>query len=135
MNTLFPVSQLFDVAFAPGNGNRTQPRGWREVPRADILEGESDYMIRLDMPGIAASDLDISVEDQVLTVKAERDREFPEGYKVHRREMPQKVSLQRRFDLGQSVDTDKVGARLEEGVLTITLAKSEKNLPRRIEVK
>jgi HSP20 family protein len=137
MNSLFPMSQLLDAAFRPdpGNGETGGERTWREVPRADILEGDADYVIRMDLPGIKAEDLDISLENQVLTVKAERNREFPEGYQAHRREMPTKVSLRRSFNLGQAVSTESIGAALDEGVLTVTLPKSEQSLPRRIEVR
>jgi HSP20 family protein len=137
MNTLFPMTQLIDAAFrtVPANGERDGARVWREMPRADILEGEKDFIIRMNVPGVEAKDLEISLENRVLTVKAERDIEFPEGYKAHRREMPAKISLSRSFNLGDGVEADQIGAKLESGVLTVTLPKAEQNLPRQIEVK
>ncbi|MFO7654817.1 MAG: Hsp20/alpha crystallin family protein [Candidatus Krumholzibacteriia bacterium] len=134
MNTLFPVNQLLEAAFAPVTNGNTQERTWRDVPRADILEGEKDFVIRMMVPGIDAANLEIHLENQVLTVKAERQLEFPEGYRVHRRELPDRVALRRSFDVGRGIDGDRIGARLEDGVLTITLPKSEQHLPRRIEV-
>jgi HSP20 family protein len=136
MNTMFPMSQLLDAALRPAvsNGDTQRQRTWRETPRADIFEGNDEYVIRMDMPGVEAEKLDVSLENQVLTVKAERNLEFPEGYKAHRREMPPRVDLRRSFDLGRTVDTAKIGARLDNGVLTVTLPKSETSLPRKIEV-
>lgn len=137
MNTLFPLSQLLDATWSavPVNGDTNDSRVWRETPRADILEGDQDYIIRMDLPGVTVDDLEINLENRVLSVKAAREREFPEGYKARRREMPAKSHWQRSFNLGDGVEVDKIGAKLDSGVLTVTLPKAEKNLPRRIEVK
>jgi HSP20 family protein len=135
MNSLLPISQILDAAFAPTRELDGSPMTWHQTPRADILEGEKEYRIRLDMPGVTADELDISLEDQVLTLKADRQLELPEGFKAHRRELPSKVTMRRSFDLGRAVESDRITANLEHGVLTITLPKSERNLPRRISVK
>ena len=136
MNTLLPVNQLFDAAFGSrdhaGSPNRDQV--FKRVPRANILEGDKDYQIRMDLPGVKTENLDINLEEQVLTVKAERSFELPEGYQTRRQELPGKVSFARSFDLGTAVDADKIGAKLEDGLLLITLPKSEQSLPRRIEI-
>jgi HSP20 family protein len=105
------------------------------VPRTNILEGEKDYRLEMDLPGVRNEDLEISVEDDTLTVKAERSLEVPEGYHSRRTEMNGKIAWRRSFELGNGVDLDDISARLEHGILTVTLPKSEKSLPRRIEVK
>ena len=65
------------------------------------------------------------------TITYLKDREL----KARRRELTGKVTFRRSFDLGSGVDVDKIGARLENGILTVTVPKSEKAVPRRIEVK
>jgi HSP20 family protein len=132
---MYPIAQLINAALDP---TPTRSRTWdttERTPRTNILEGDKDYRLEMDLPGVRTEDLDISVEDDTLTVKAERSLEVPEGYQNRRCEMSSKVTWRRSFQLGSSVDVDNVSARLEHGILSVTLPKSEKSLPRRIEVK
>ncbi len=131
---MYPIAQLINAALEPAS---TNGRAWtvdERLPRTNILEGEKDFRLEMDLPGVRNQDLDISVEDDTLTVKAERSLEVPEGYRSRRSEMNGKMSWRRSFQLGSAVDVEKIGARLEHGILTVTLPKSEKSLPRRIEV-
>jgi HSP20 family protein len=141
LNALVPfrhLDEVFDSFFwpvradRPGNGDE---RLVRHAPYADVLEGEKEYLIRLDMPGVDRKDLNVEVEDQILTVTAVREQSLPEGYEARRKELPGKFQLQRSFRLGGEVDADKIGASLEAGVLTITLPKAERILPRRIDIR
>jgi len=136
MNTLLPMNNFLDAAFfGPGRScavNTSQTL--RQAPRADILEGDTDFLVRLDLPGVSAEDLDINLEDQTLTVKAERDLAAPEGYEARRKEIPAKISYQRTFNIGKVVDAESISAKFENGVLVISLPKSAKSMPRRIEV-
>ncbi len=137
MNALLPFNYLDQMldgflatgACAPQNG------GAHRLPAADILEGEKDYLIRLDLPGVAQKDLNIEIENQILTVAAERELPSPEGYSSRRKELASKVAFRRAFSLDETIDFDKISARLEDGVLTITLPKAEQMMPRRIEVR
>ena len=131
---MYPIAQLLNAALETPQACRPLPFSERQ-PRTNILEGEQDYRILMDLPGVRNEDLDISVEDQTLTVKAERSFEAPEGYQARRSELDGKVTFRRSFNLGKGVDVDKIGARLEHGILTVTVPKSEKAMPRRIEVK
>ena len=134
MNTLIPVTRMLDAALSNLDAmDWTAPAA--ATPRADVLEGEKDFRIVMDLPGIAAADLEISVENQTLSVKAERKLEVPEGFEPRRRERAGNVAFTRTFRLGNGVDPDNVEAKLQDGVLTLTLPKTEQSLPRRIEVK
>ena len=135
MNTLFPMTRVLDAAL-----NNYSPK-WQDndvqtvvTPRADILEGDREFQICIDLPGVAMSDLDISVEDQTLSVKAGRRTEVPEGFQMRRHERYGQVDYVRTFSLGNSIDLDNIGARFNDGVLTITLPKSERSVARKIEV-
>ncbi len=132
---MYPIAQLLNAALDPSPGRDGTWTGAERVPRTNILEGEKDYRLEMDLPGVRNEDLEISVEDDTLTVKAERSLEVPEGYHSRRTEMNGKAAWRRSFELGSGVDVEKIGARLEHGILTVTLPKSEKSLPRRIEVK
>ena len=136
MNTLFPVTRMLDAAMknschtwngADGSCGRT--------PRADILEGEKEFRVLMDLPGVPHEDLDLSIEDQTLWVKAERKESVPEGFESRRNERAGHVTFSRTFSLGNAVEAASISAEFKNGVLTITLPKSEKSLPRRIEVK
>lgn len=134
MNSLIPLTRIFDAALTNGLEQNLE-RAWTASPRADILEGEREFRIAMDLPGIRAENLEIGLENQTLTVKASRESDLPEGFQPRRRERPDTGRFERTFTLGNAVDADKIGARLEDGVLMITLPKSDKSLPRRIEVK
>ena len=139
MNSLFPMTRVFDPAFhtcSPHrSGNEESDTRSKVTPRADILEGESEFRIMLDLPGVASGDLDISVEDQTLTVKAGRRTEVPEGFQARRNERFSQVDYVRTFTLGNTIEAENIAAGFNDGVLTLTLPKSAKSLPRRIEVK
>jgi HSP20 family protein len=108
-------------------------RGLR--PPADILESESGFEVTLDLPGVDPKAIQIQVEDQTLSVQAERRVSAPpkEG-SVHRSERPAGV-FSRSFSLPASVDGSRVEARYDAGVLTVTLPKREEAKPRTIQVK
>ncbi|NOK06817.1 MULTISPECIES: Hsp20/alpha crystallin family protein [Myxococcus] len=117
----------------------TQPM-WRQAPRertlaADITESESGLTLQLDMPGLEAKAIQVTVEKDILTVQAERKAEpRAEGVNVRRQERAF-GTFARSFALPDTVDASRVGARYEHGVLTLTLPRREESKPRVIEVK
>jgi HSP20 family protein len=140
MNALIPLAGLDEVfeSFFGGDRASSGPNGSNEVrhvPYADILEGDKNYLIQLDLPGVDRQSLSIEVENQVLKVTGERTLPVPEGYQARRKELPAKLHFQRSFNLGKEIDAERIGAKLDNGVVTITLPKAEVALPRRIEVK
>lgn len=136
MNTLLPMARALDAAFNNCNPvDHSEDSRTTVTPRADILEGDKEFQVLIDLPGVTLSNLDISVEDQTLTVKAARRAEVPEGLQARRKERYGQVDYVRTFSLGNSIDVDGIGAGFTDGVLNISLPKSEKSMPRRIEVK
>ena len=104
-------------------------------PRADVMEGATEFRVTLDLPGVKQEDLDISLENMTLSVKAKRETEVPEGFALVRHERAAKADFERTFNLGNGVDGSSIEATFENGVLMLTLPKSKQSLPRRIEVK
>ena len=134
MNSLMPMTRMIDAALT-GNLNRCEPSGtWSTAPQADVLESDQEYRILLDLPGVSSESLEINVDQQTLTVKAERTVEVPEGFANRRNERSDKANYARSFRLGNGVDSTAIKAGLKDGVLEITLPKSEQSLPRKIEV-
>jgi HSP20 family protein len=130
---MYPIAQWINAALDNNPAARVMT-GCEHLPRTNIMEGAEDYRILMDLPGVRNEDLEISLENDILTVKAQRSLETPDGYTNRRLEMPGKVEWSRTFDVGGGVDTEKISAKLDQGVLMLSLPKSEKNLPRRIQV-
>lgn len=123
-NTLFPVSP--HVA-TPGVVSRT-------APPMNVWEQEGRYFIEAELPGYIMSDLHVSVLGDEVTIKGERQIAAQEGATYLRRER-RSGSFARTWTMPAEVDADRVEASLRDGVLLITLPKSQKALPRKIEVK
>jgi len=143
MLTLWKTDAGLPSIFAEMNrltldASREREAGWVNHgirPAADIVELASGYEVSLDLPGIDPKAIQIQVEDQTLTVQAERrPAEPPKDGAVLRSERST-GSFLRSFALPSSVDGGRVEARYEAGVLTVTLPKREEAKPRTIQVK
>lgn len=102
-------------------------------PAVDMVENDEAFVVRCDLPGVKADQLEISVTDNVLTIKGEKKGDA-NGARVYRKEVWE-GNFQRTVTLPMGVDADKVEARLKDGVLTLTLPKREEHKPRQIAVK
>jgi HSP20 family protein len=84
------------------------------------------------MPGVNKDGLDISVENNELTITGRRSLPVVEGTLIHRESRPE--NFQRTFELDPSIDANKINAKIEQGLVTLTLPKAEHVKPRRITV-
>jgi len=103
------------------------------LPAVDITEAEGAYRIELEIPGVPASDVSVSVKDGVLTVSGERKFEAEAEGRRHRIER-RYGKFSRSFRLPEDADESSIGARARDGVLCLSVAKKEKAKPRAIEV-
>jgi HSP20 family protein len=133
------MNRLFDETFAalshrPGGQQRAQQlTEW--APAVDVLQRDGDLVVRAELPGVRPEDVDITVQDRVLTISGER-REEQEGqrggYYVRERK---RGSFQRSMTLPEGVDEDRIQARYENGVLEVTIeGAAAAREPRRIPV-
>jgi HSP20 family protein len=118
--------------------DRLSERLWGSLTRPVLLPMDAyrhgeDFVVKLDLPGIDPSSVEVSVEQNVLTVKAERNWIPAEGDEVLVAERPQ-GSFSRQLFLGENLDTEHVSASYDAGVLTITIPVHEAAKPRRIEI-
>ncbi len=105
------------------------------APAADVLETEAGFRVVLDLPGLDPAALKIDIENDTLSVQAERKQPAPaQGETVHRSERSF-GTFSRSFRLPKTVDGSRVEARYEHGVLTVVLPKREEAKPRTISVK
>lgn len=108
----------------------------RQGPRLmpmDLYRDGDHYVLNADLPGIDPGSVDIDVDGQLLTIRAERTPRSQEGVKWLARERGT-GSFQRQFTLGQGIDTPAISASYENGVLSVVIPVSEKAKPRKIEV-
>ncbi len=137
MTTLtIPMSRMIEAAMGGKLDERqANNKSQNLTPRADIMEGDTEFRIVMDLPGIKAEDLEIQVENQMLNVTAKRSHQIADGFETRRRERMGALTFRRNFNLGNAIDSETIAARLEDGILLLTLPKTETSLPRRIEVK
>jgi HSP20 family protein len=114
------------------NRNASQQREQFVMPAASVVEDGDVYLLRVEMPGVNKEGLEISVENNELTILGRRSLPAIEGTLIHRESRPE--NFRRAFELDPSIDTAKVSARIEQGILTLTLPKAEQVKPRKITV-
>ena len=104
-------------------------------PRVDIVENEKDYQLVVEVPGFEKSEITLRVEDGVLVMSGERKlAEETEGSSYRRVERLY-GNFERRFRMPKEFDAEKIEAELKNGLLTVSIAKSEKVAGREIQVK
>ena len=101
------------------------------IPLADIYETDDALTLSLEVPGVEKKNLNIRLENDVLKIDAQIDFAKYEGYEPVYTEY-NVGHFQRAFTLSSKIDQDKITAELNDGVLTLTLKKSEEATPRRI---
>jgi len=116
--------RLFEQTSAPSH--HTMPM--------DAYRRGDDVWVHLDLPGVAADSLDISVERNVLTVSGARDWQREEGDRVYVAER-RRGAFRRQVTLGDGLDAESVEADYSDGVLTLRIPVSAKAQPRKIEIK
>jgi HSP20 family protein len=137
VSTREAMDRWFDRAFDGWFFRHLSPWGLagEELPAMDMYETNGNLVVKTAMPGVKAEDIDISVSGDTLTIKAEtkKDEEIKEeDYLWHERRVG---TYQRSIELPSGLKTDDVEAEYADGILKLKFTKSEKIMPRRIEVK
>ena len=102
------------------------------LPEVDIFETKDGYVLEAEMPGVKKEGLEITLEGSELSIVGRRQTEVTPGQAVIRESSGR--DYRRVFELDPVVDTGKIAARMDQGILTLTLPKSERVKPRRIAV-
>jgi HSP20 family protein len=122
--------------------NFLQPMRWAEeeasqglVPRLDVVERDNEFVVKAEMPGMKKDDIEVSLENGVLTITAETksETEEKEGDRVIRQERRYGKYL-RSLRLGKEIDEKKVKASYKDGILELVLPKAEEVKPKKIAV-
>lgn len=102
------------------------------TPVASVSETPDGYSLELEMPGVSKDGLEISVENNHLSITGRKNTTTPDGTLVHRESRAH--NYRRMFEIDPSIDTAKISARMSQGVVTLTLPKAEEVKPRKIAV-
>jgi len=127
------ISDLLDT-FLSDASNGTF-KSYTIKPNVDIEELDDKYVVKADIPGVSKEDISITVEDDVLIIKAERKDDKKENIKGYKHYERIASSYERSFRLIDGLQTDKIEASLKDGVLLVTIPKKDKIISKKIEIK
>jgi len=128
MNRL--INSLFDSATAPASGVTT--RRW--LPATDLIESETHYVLRADLPGVSEADISIELDHDVLTISGERKAETREQTGGYVRVERVSGSFRRSVRLPEGVDAEAITAGFDRGVLEVSVPKPEQPKPRTVQI-
>jgi HSP20 family protein len=127
------VNRLFGTVFdAPAGGNGGTLRRW--MPAMDLVETDDHFVLRADLPGLSEADVNIEVEDSVLTVSGERRSEHESTKEGYHRVERAFGAFSRSLTLPEGVDAEAVSASFDRGVLEVRIPKPEERKPRRVAI-
>ncbi|MCW3069816.1 MAG: Hsp20/alpha crystallin family protein [Solirubrobacterales bacterium] len=133
MNRLF--GSFFDApegAGGSGGGDGGSLRRW--IPAMDLVEEGDHFVLRADLPGVREEDVNVELEDNVLTISGERKAEHEDRKEGYHRIERAVGRFSRSLTLPEGIDPDSIEARFENGVLTVRIPKPEERRPRRVEI-
>jgi HSP20 family protein len=125
MNRLF--GSYFDSSGSAGAGRR-----W--IPAMDLVESDDHYVLRADLPGMSEADVDLSLEDNVLTLSGERKSDHEDKSDGYYRVERAVGSFSRSLTLPEGVDGDAIEASFDKGVLQVRIPKPEQRKPRKVQI-
>ena len=127
------MSQLLDEF--DGDGSSPSLFGWgRTWPRINLADSGDEVLVTAEVPGLSEKDVNVSIEQDVLSIAGERRIQSPEGYSVHRQERDS-FKFVRSVAMPCKVEGEKATAMVRNGVLTVALPKVPEAKPKRIEVR
>ncbi len=131
MSLFTSLLPTFSHSKTPGSTDEAMtPR----VPSYSLRETDEDYTLTVDLPGVTKDGLTVTAEDGVLTITGKRSWRQPDGWTpIHLESTDSGYSL--AFTYADAIDSEKISAALTDGVLRLTLPKSEARKPRKITVK
>ena len=126
------MNRLFNAAFDTSPGGNGGNRRW--APAMDLLETDEHFVLRADLPGMTENDVNIELEDNVLTVSGERKAEHEDKREGYYRVERAFGAFARSLTLPKGVDGDAVTAAFDNGVLEVRIPKPEQRKPRKITI-
>jgi HSP20 family protein len=130
------LNRIFDDTFRgnPRGSDEDWALGGQWAPSVDIFEHEGNLVLRAELPGIEPKDVDVHVENNVLTLRGERKFESEVKREKYHRVERAYGTFSRSFTLPNVVDTEKIKAEYKDGMLQVTLPQREEAKPKQIQV-
>jgi HSP20 family protein len=129
------MNRLFNTFFdspTPANGGQIAVRRW--IPAMDVVETEDHFVLRADLPGLSESDVNVELDDRVLTISGERKAEHEQRSEGYYRVERASGSFNRALRLPEGVDADGIQASFDNGVLEVRIPKPEQPKPRKVAI-
>lgn len=123
------LNSLFDTQTFPQNATR------RWIPAVDVVESGSHLVLRADLPGLSEDDINIELDDNVLTISGERKFAHEERRGGYHRVERGSGSFRRSMRLPEGVDAEVITANFDRGVLEVTVPKPEQPKPHKVQIK
>jgi HSP20 family protein len=125
------VNKLFESSFA-SNAGQSALTSW--APPVDIYETENELVLKVDLPEISDKDLDVRIENNMLTIRGERKFESEVKQDNYLRVERSYGSFSRTFGLPNTVNTEAIKAEYKNGVLTVSLPKRAESKPKQVKI-
>lgn len=130
-----PFDQIFNDVFGTNGGRTNGSSTLMRAPETDVVETEKEIRVVTEMPGLKRDNIEIDVENNVLTIRGEKREERTEGEQGRWHLAERRYgTFSRSFVLPRDVDAENIQASFADGVLTVSVPKSEKARRRRIEI-
>jgi HSP20 family protein len=129
------MNRLFNTFFdspQTGNGGQTPLRRW--IPAMDVVETDDHFVLRADLPGLSEKDINIELEDSVLTISGERKAEHEQRNEGYYRVERASGSFSRSLTLPEGVNAEGIQAHFDKGVLEVRIPKPEQQKPRKVQI-
>ncbi len=126
------MTRLIEDTFLRGRTDQSALSTW--APAVDIYETEHELVVKADLPDVNEKDLDVRIENNVLTIRGERKFENQVSEDNYLRVERTYGSFSRSFSLANTVNTDAIKAEYRNGVLTVTIPKREEAKPKQVKV-
>ena len=138
-STMNQLRAYMDRMFEDAQGGRYAPLPGVTLyagtwPRTNLVDTGSSLVLTAEVPGLTEKDIQLTLNQEVLSISGERKVQPPEGYSIHRQERAA-VHFSRSYALPCRVNPDSASAAVKNGILTVTLEKAAEAMPRQIAVK
>lgn len=127
--SVFDLDRFFDRFFYDFDDDHVR------IPAVDVREEDNAYLLEVELPGLTEKDIDLKVENGILTISSKKEKESEEKKKGYIRKERRYYSFCRSFALPEHVDVDGISASFRNGLLEVNIPKSEAAKPKLIEVK
>jgi HSP20 family protein len=130
MNRLF--SNFFETPTAKGGNGNGGTRRW--IPSMDLVETQDSFVLKADLPGMSEADVNVELENNVLTISGERKTEHEEQHEGYYRLERATGAFSRALSLPEGIDAEAVAAEFDNGVLTVRIPKPAQIKPRKVKI-